>query len=415
KSTSAGAASPADQLAAAGGAFREQLEAARGGDREALNSITQYADRYMSAQRNWSGSGGETATVIDRIETALSQLPEQLSPEQFLSDEFAKQIAGQTDSLATAIDLNGDGTKTALKAAITKNLDTTSRLSASLVETMRAAGDKALTVSQVRGALAGKATDAEISSLIGRVDANGDGMISATELAAADTTSNLVGTLRDQFGDLSNQMLTGGQIRSALAGKATDAEISSLIGRVDANGDGMISATELAAADTTSSLVRSLQKEFGGLASTVLTVSQVREALAGKATDAEITKLVETLDANGDGLITLAEAQREATAGLPGAIAASLAPLFDSIDLNLDGVITFDEMRRALSGIASDDQLRQIFRTLDVNGDGQITRLEALRQSTDRTGDNTGDISGLTDRTLGQLASMDKHVRYDWR
>ncbi|OLO06880.1 hypothetical protein BTW08_15420, partial [Salinicola sp. MH3R3-1] len=142
KSTSAGAASPADQLAAAGGAFREQLEAARGGDREALNSITQYADRYMSAQRNWSGSGGETATVIDRIETALSQLPEQLSPEQFLSDEFAKQIAGQTDSLATAIDLNGDGTKTALKAAITKNLDTTSRLSASLVETMRAAGDK---------------------------------------------------------------------------------------------------------------------------------------------------------------------------------------------------------------------------------------------------------------------------------
>ncbi|WP_168170676.1 EF-hand domain-containing protein [Salinicola sp. MH3R3-1] len=141
----------------------------------------------------------------------------------------------------------------------------------------------------------------------------------------------------------------------------------------------------------------------------------MREALAGKATDAEITKLVETLDANGDGLITLAEAQREATAGLPGAIAASLAPLFDSIDLNLDGVITFDEMRRALSGIASDDQLRQIFRTLDVNGDGQITRLEALRQSTDRTGDNTGDISGLTDRTLGQLASMDKHVRYDWR
>lgn len=92
ESTDRGLASPGDQLAAASEAYREQLEAARSGDRDALGSITQYADRFIEAQEGWSGSGGETASVIDGIKSELAELPERLSAEEFLAQEFRSAI-----------------------------------------------------------------------------------------------------------------------------------------------------------------------------------------------------------------------------------------------------------------------------------------------------------------------------------
>ncbi|MDN3524358.1 DUF4214 domain-containing protein [Halomonas sabkhae] len=92
ESTDRGLASPGDQLAAASEAYREQLAAARSGDRDALGSITQYADRFIEAQKGWSGSGGETASVVDGIKSELAELPERLSAEEFLAQEFRSAI-----------------------------------------------------------------------------------------------------------------------------------------------------------------------------------------------------------------------------------------------------------------------------------------------------------------------------------
>jgi hypothetical protein len=62
---------------------------------------------------------------------------------------------------------------------------------------------------------------------------------------------------------------------------------------------------------------------------------------------------------------------------------------FFTIDKNLDGKLTFEELKAGLGGIATDQELREIFALLDKNGDGTISRLETLGGSNDSIDDNT--------------------------
>lgn len=121
--TDQGLGTPADQLAATAQAFDEQYKKALGGDQAALGSITQYADRFIEAQKGWSASGDQTVSTIDRVSSMLEKLPEKLSAEQFLADEFRKALGDQTTSLLegqslitdrlgndfASIDISGEG------------------------------------------------------------------------------------------------------------------------------------------------------------------------------------------------------------------------------------------------------------------------------------------------------------------
>ncbi|WP_140398983.1 DUF4214 domain-containing protein, partial [Halomonas citrativorans] len=122
--TDAGLASPADQLAASSQAFYEQYAKAQGGDRDAMNSITQYADRFIEAQKGWSASGTQTTATIDKVAGMMAKLPKQLSAEQFLADEFKGALVEQTAALGVMLDLNGDGTVSAIERAITAGWST---------------------------------------------------------------------------------------------------------------------------------------------------------------------------------------------------------------------------------------------------------------------------------------------------
>ncbi|WP_198651356.1 EF-hand domain-containing protein, partial [Salinicola sp. CPA57] len=88
---------------------------------------------------------------------------------------------------------------------------------------------------------------------------------------------------------------------------------------------------------------------------------------------------------------------------LPNGIAGALHPMFDQIDTSLDGLIDYGEFSKFFDGLASDERLRQIFSQLDTDGDGQISALEAVKQSTDQVGDNTG---SLEERSLEQLQKL---------
>jgi tape measure domain-containing protein len=76
---------------------------------------------------------------------------------------------------------------------------------------------------------------------------------------------------------------------------------------------------------------------------------------------------------------------------------------FFVIDKNLDGKLTFDELKAGLGGIATDAELRQIFNTLDKNGDGTIDRLEYLTNSNDGIEDNTGEAWLASQNQLSEL------------
>ncbi|AZM96063.1 hypothetical protein [Vreelandella venusta] len=116
KSTDKGLASPGDQLAAASAAFDEQYAKAASGDRAAMSSITQYADRFIEAQKGWSASGAQTVGTIDRVTGMLAKLPDQLTPEQFivdgirdvvtneLADEIERAIMDSKYTISTLID-----------------------------------------------------------------------------------------------------------------------------------------------------------------------------------------------------------------------------------------------------------------------------------------------------------------------
>lgn len=252
---SATAGTPGMNLAEAGDQFARQLVLAQSGDRNALQSITQYAEQYLAAGEAMYASGGAFQRIQGDVLDALKDLPDQISAEEYLAQEI----------------------RDALQAVVISAMPTDERLAV------------------------------ELSRELTRLDAN---------------------------------QLTAAQVRSALAPHATDAEISRLIREVDANGDGIISKQELA---------------------------------------------------------------NQRLAGLASGIGSTLKPMFDSIDLDASGLIDWNEFYGAFQGLASDAELRRIFRQLDEDGSGTISRLEALNRSSEGTEGNT---QSLEERARDQLSEL---------
>lgn len=137
------------QMAAA--KFTAQMTLARGGDRDAMNGITGYADTLIGSIRRESTTGAEANLRIARVLGQLASLPKQISAEQLIVDA----IVNANTSLETVLSTNF--------ASLDANVD------------------GLLTADEL--AASGLATNTQISALMARVDANGDGMISTQELA----------------------------------------------------------------------------------------------------------------------------------------------------------------------------------------------------------------------------------------
>ncbi|WP_016854796.1 hypothetical protein [Halomonas smyrnensis] len=101
------------------------------------------------------------------------------------------------------------------------------------------------------------------------------------------------------------------------------------------------------------------------------------------------------------------DALESSLAELPGGIAGAVSPLFDTIDLNADELIDYGEFERLFGGLASDEQLAQIFEQLDANGDGTITALEAVERT---TGGVEGNTKSLEERAADQVERLNRLV-----
>jgi tape measure domain-containing protein len=328
--------SPGVNLQEAQAQFARQLTLAESGDRDALGSITQYADRYQQAGESYYGSGSGYQRIRDEVLDALGDLPDQVSAEEYIADEIKQALIEQTDGITTKLAdvLRGDN-----PASIGAEL-------ASYFGTLAGGIDGVLTRDQLALVMNGKATDRQLDAMIRALDLNGDDIVSGLESVI-------------------------------VSGMPTDATLANVLGsQLRTNGN------------------------------TALTAAQVRSALSPIATDDQIRDLIQSTDSNGDGLLSAQEVANARLGGLAKGIGGALDPMFDQIDKSLDGLIDYSEFRSYFKGLASDSQLQQIFTQLDTDGDGQISALEAVKLSTDKVGKNTGSLEERSLEQLEKLTNL---------
>ena len=138
----------------------------------------------------------------------------------------------------------------ALQSVVISAMPTDERLTFELSRELIRLDANQLTVSQVRTALEPIATDAEISKLIREVDTNGDGIITRQELGNA-RLSGLAGgigtTLKPMFDAIdldASGLIDWNEFYGAFEGLASDQELRRIFQKLDADGSGTISRLE---------------------------------------------------------------------------------------------------------------------------------------------------------------------------
>ncbi|AYF35685.1 hypothetical protein CUU95_18525 [Vreelandella alkaliphila] len=92
---------PRSNLGEAQAQFARQLVMAENGDRDALQSITQYADRVLQANEAYNASGAAGQRIRDDVMGALEGLPDAISDAEFIVNGFRDAISNE---LATEIE-----------------------------------------------------------------------------------------------------------------------------------------------------------------------------------------------------------------------------------------------------------------------------------------------------------------------
>lgn len=287
--------SPGDRLKEAQAQFERQMALARGGDREALGSITTYAGNLLEAGKSQFASGKGYQDIVAAVTKQLEALPSQVSAEQLIvnaindsGDAIVDATTLMRETLRAAVGANNPG---AVAAALTANF---TRLDAS-VNGLLDYGEFLAGL----GPLATKAEQQAAKAIFNAIDADGDGQISRLEAVnasvgltkqavdinsihvvnratqagwqaeairaaiAANSPSSVAAALDANFTRLDtsvNGLLDYGEVVAALGPMATRAEQEAarrIFDAIDANGDGQLSRLELvnASAGATKSAV----------------------------------------------------------------------------------------------------------------------------------------------------------------
>jgi hypothetical protein len=97
--------------------------------------------------------------------------------------------------------------------------------------------------------------------------------------------------------------------------------------------------------------------------------------------------------------------------GSAAAVATALSTYFNNIDTNLDDNISSAEMVTALHGMASDASLAAMFKTLDIDNSGSLTKLDLINTATGNTNTGVGQVKAVTE-TMRDATNTIKDVGY---
>lgn len=283
--------------------FGRVLKLALGGDAEAMQKLPSLATAASELAKNSSGTLVEfkrsQQTILNGV-SAAADLADRLGVGATTTDPMVKL---QNDLLITQQEL-AEATRVAnsiqapLVANQNKLIDDYATAMRELADAQLAFATATATLDAIKGNTA--ATAANTSTAIQR-------------------TAELIGSLTGGFDKIDKSLdglLSAEEIKLALGDKATGDEIVALINAVDANRDGVISRLELLNM-TTATVGQAIQM----LSSTVLgnfnnidtsldgllTYDELRAGLAASTTKEEINRLIASVDANKDGVISRLE------------------------------------------------------------------------------------------------------------
>ena len=210
--------------------------------------------------------------------------------------------------------------------------------------------------------ISGVSSQTRAADLVKRYDSNGDGNLNADELGK---------TMQSVLPPPPSTMAFAQSRGDSATGQAGD----DLFGKVDSDGDGAVSKTELQAL---------LEAMSGGTASQT-----------GVSSDDVFSQL----DADGDGSLTQAEfdagrpsgAAGEAGGGMqamggmpappggPGGASASAdsTTTYDALDTNKDGEVSLTERLAGSTSSVEQDAITALFNAIDTDGDASISASES--------------------------------------
>lgn len=385
---------------------------------------------------------GVVSESVLSLEDALKEFEE---ADKAFRDELLRQLAGTTDSILKGLAANSPKD---LAAAIEGGF---ASLDANL--------DGILTAEELRDALAGKATDAQLDAMISSLDTNNDGVISALELqaaqqiTAADAAAALIlerlaandpaglqEAIQAGFALLdanADGMLTADELRAALGDKATDAKLVDVIAAIDSNKDGVVDSGEASGtevieelkyvqglldlnrdgtingfedliseqATVIDALSLELKNQMTDLKLKTLTKAQMSSVLDAPAED--IDSLLRAADKNNDGVLTQIELDNWRNQRMSDLLSSSdrlgsvLSAGFASLDTRLDGQLTKAEIQNALLkdlGVRiTTAQAGQVIGSVDSSNNGTVTGVDLITDTEQR--ENALDLAAI----LGEL------------
>ncbi|MBP1179966.1 phage tail length tape measure family protein [Methylobacterium sp. PvR107] len=172
---------PKDRLAEAQAQYSAQLALAQGGDRTALDNITQYASALLDASKAYNASSSAYQATFQQVQQTLAALPTQISAEQFIVNAITdSKVAVVTATQAMQAQLyaglqaNSPGLVAAALYANFAMLDTSVNGLLDFNEFLAGLGPLATSSEQIQA-----------RQIFNAIDANGDGQISKLEAANA--------------------------------------------------------------------------------------------------------------------------------------------------------------------------------------------------------------------------------------
>jgi hypothetical protein len=137
-----------------------------------------------------------------------------------------------------------------------------------------------------------------------------------------------------------------------------------------------------------------------------------RSSAEARVLRARVASELEGLPATQSWQAQQAEALRQIAANtaagsqLVDLLIATTRAGFSQLDTTADGLLTASELSIGLRGLATDAQIAALLRTVDLNGDGQISELELLRAVTGDVADSSADALTENERQVAELRKL---------